>query len=170
MRKNGEQKLAIFLHTIARLELEVRTNCVVTTHDVIELWEGIACVDTCTGNSVSNKRWRFACCIGNAQIDLDVFAEVPACIQVQIVMCIDLRVGRQEGWRAIGLGWVCQRLNHQTTDMTPVVANAKVTEAPSCTLVEFVFVNQIQPAYNLDRKSTRLNSSHTDISRMPSSA
>ena len=24
--------------------------------------------------------------------------------------------------------------------------------------------------YNLDRKSTRLNSSHTDISRMPSSA
>ena len=32
--------------------------------------------------------------------------------------------------------------------------------------LNFLFLNQILP----DRKSTRLNSSHTDISRMPSSA
>ena len=31
-------------------------------------------------------------------------------------------------------------------------------------------VNTVFQAYALDRKSTRLNSSHTDISRMPSSA
>ena len=32
------------------------------------------------------------------------------------------------------------------------------------------FAGQNQALFSLDRKSTRLNSSHTDISRMPSSA
>ena len=31
-------------------------------------------------------------------------------------------------------------------------------------------LNAIEPGSYIDRKSTRLNSSHTDISRMPSSA
>ena len=39
-------------------------------------------------------------------------------------------------------------------------------------LLENNLIKNYQPKYNvmLDRKSTRLNSSHTDISRMPSSA
>ena len=40
---------------------------------------------------------------------------------------------------------------------------------PQCASVEIVFVN-VNPQSTLDRKSTRLNSSHSRRSRMPSSA
>ena len=42
--------------------------------------------------------------------------------------------------------------------------------APEDLVPQFPMIRDATRAFSLDRKSTRLNSSHTDISRMPSSA
>ena len=54
------------------------------------------------------------------------------------------------------------------------IANYKTFEASDGTQQRVLMSFQVPPAGkeadNLDRKSTRLNSSHTTVSRMPSSA
>ena len=54
----------------------------------------------------------------------------------------------------------------QVADRVSVMYAGRIVEQGS---VDDIFYNPHAP-YTLDRKSTRLNSSHTDISRMPSSA
>ena len=52
----------------------------------------------------------------------------------------------------------------QTTDKVPVILNTSVYQKDK------LWVPPADLEEKADRKSTRLNSSHTDISRMPSSA
>ena len=42
--------------------------------------------------------------------------------------------------------------------------------SPDVDVRDWINLNSVMQRFGVDRKSTRLNSSHTDISRMPSSA
>ena len=53
----------------------------------------------------------------------------------------------------------------EKTDLVIEVLDARLPEASSNPMIA-----ELRKARQRDRKSTRLNSSHTDISRMPSSA
>ena len=72
------------------------------------------------------------------------------------------RLPLPEGTLPVGLGVVVSGITSYAFFKVGQVALGKEAFKPVMTLW---FV-----AYTLDRKSTRLNSSHTDISRMPSSA
>ena len=63
------------------------------------------------------------------------------------------------------LGWPCIEAGHPVPDEKSLEAGAKLLEFITNIPEETKFLALIS-----DRKSTRLNSSHTDISRMPSSA
>ena len=90
--------------------------------------------------------------------------EVPAAgqanLEATIHRALELGINHIETARGYGssemqLGWVLPQLKRDK-----LIVQTKV--APFATPAEFL--------RTLDRKSTRLNSSHTDISRMPSSA
>ena len=82
--------------------------------------------------------------------------------------------GLAETAGANAVGRIVQR--RDAPDRATYLGRGKVEEL--CQLIAardadvIFFDNDLSPAQtrNLDRKSTRLNSSHTDISRMPSSA
>ena len=51
-----------------------------------------------------------------------------------------------------------------------IIKKVEPVHCPHCDGMVYIDMQTMMPAILGDRKSTRLNSSHTDISRMPSSA
>ena len=62
----------------------------------------------------------------------------------------------------------CLKYADDSTDENPVVL-AKGVDENGKEFEKRIYINDVNPS-NADRKSTRLNSSHTTVSRMPSSA
>ena len=84
---------------------------------------------------------------------------VPQCLR-HTMPCVPLE---EAAWIAEFLGAACEAL--LTSDES---VNAEA--AAGFRLCNSLLLDKIAIASGEDRKSTRLNSSHTDISRMPSSA
>ena len=76
----------------------------------------------------------------------------------------------------VGAGWGYQEINAMTSDRATLPDHTGRTDKKQCVLpvVLLSSLKRLNPSVPdsklVDRKSTRLNSSHTDSSRMPSSA
>ena len=71
-----------------------------------------------------------------------------------------------EQWPTKPIRWICPYVAGGAADIFSRTIGQKLGEAFGQTII----IDNRAGANGRDRKSTRLNSSHTDISRMPSSA